>query len=222
MSTVALAIVPTPALPPEAPATTRRRPVYEIEKDLAALIEEAEGLQPDQEPAFVSRLLAAFDEAREKRDACAWWLAQNEADVALCDAEIARLKERKASLEHRQERFEAQLVALIQSLPRDRKGKFQKLEGNTSTFALRACPASVEVTDANQIPDEFIRVTLSLPATTWTWLLDALDVEAAARIEEAGRPKREVSKSAVKAALDADRPVAGAHLVTDRYSLRRS
>lgn len=49
------------------------------------------------------------------------------------------------------------------------KGKRKKLEGNTITLSLRGCDKRAEVTDEAAVPTKYKRVTVTLPAETWSW-----------------------------------------------------
>src|ERR1051326_8948692 len=100
--------------------------------------------------------------AAEKRDAVAHCLAHLEEQAAFAGAEIKRLQQRKASFERWRERLEEYVIRTIKSLGTDPKGKYRKLEGNTVTFSLRACPVSVEITDARAVPREFKAVTVKI------------------------------------------------------------
>jgi len=54
----------------------------------------------------------------------------------------------------------------------DDKGKYRRLEGKTTTFSIRGCPPSVEITDESAIPSEYKTLVLKLPAATWEQILD--------------------------------------------------
>lgn len=115
------------------------------------------------------------------------------------------------------------MIETIESLGTDGKGRYRKLDGKTTTFSLRACPPSVEVTDESSIPSEYKTLTLKLPAVTWEQLLDGLDVEQ--RLTVLGlvkTPEVSVDKRSVKAAIDGGAEVPGANLAIGRHSLRRS
>ena len=115
------------------------------------------------------------------------------------------------------------MIGTIEGLGTDSKGKYPRLEGKTTTFSLRACPPSVEVTDESAIPAEYRMLLLKLPAVTWERLLDGLEIEQrSAVLEQVSRPEVSVDKRSIKAAIDGGADVPGAGLAVGRHSLRRS
>jgi hypothetical protein len=211
----ALAVVPSPAI--------TAAPLYVIEDHLAALIETAELVSPEQESEFRAEFQAALTAAVEKRDRVGQFLAHLEQQIDFARFEIDRLRQRKAAYEQAHSRLENYVIETIESLGTDSKGKFGKLEGKTTTFSLRACPPSVEVTDESAIPAEYKTLTLKLPAVTWEQLLDGLDIEQrSAVLRQVKSPEVSVDKRSMKAAMDGGAGVPGSGLVTGRHALRRS
>ena len=211
----ALAVVPSPAV--------TAAPLYVIEDQLAALIETAELVSPEQELEFRGEFQTAFTAAVEKRDRVGQFMAHLEQQIDFARFEIDRLKQRKALCERTLERLEQYVIETIEHLGTDSKGKYRRLEGKTTTFSLRSCPPSVEVMDEPAIPSQYKTVTLRLPAVIWEHLLDGLDLEERATIAgQVKSPEVTVDKRSVKAALDGGTQVPGATLITDRHSLRRS
>jgi hypothetical protein len=209
-----LAIVPSPGV--------TAAPLYVIEDQLAALIETAELVSPEQEQEFRVELQTALTSAVEKRDRVGQFLAHLEQQIDFARFEIDRLRQRKATYERTLARMEDYVVETIENLGTDSKGKYRTLEGKTTTFSLRACPPSVEVTDESAIPSDYKTLTLKLPAVTWEGLLDGLDIEQRATIMgQVKSPEVSVDKRSMKAAMDGGVGVAGAGLVTGRHSLRR-
>ena len=211
----ALAVVPSPAV--------TAAPLYVIEDQLAALIETAELVAPEQELEFRAEFEAALTAAVEKRDRVGQFMAHLEQQIDFARFEIDRLKQRKALCERTLERLEQYVIESIEHLGTDAKGKYRRLEGKTTTFSLRACPPSVEVTDEGAIPSEFKVLTLRLPAAVWERLLDGLEIEQRATVAgQVKNPEVTVDKRSVKAAIDGGTDVPGATLIADRHSLRRS
>ena len=211
----ALALVPKPLA---APGMT----LYELEDQLAALIESTEMVSPEEEEAFFAEVQATLTAAVEKRDRVGQFLAHLEAQAALAAAETKRLQERKSLYTRMQERMEKYVVRVIQGLGTDKKGKYLKLEGKTVTFSVAKNPNSVDWTDESLVPLEYKTVTVTLPAPTWQELLDSLDLEQAGKIEDAvAKASYASSRSEVKAVLEAGTPVPGAKLVDDKYRLVR-
>jgi hypothetical protein len=204
-----------------APATSQ--PLYDIEAHLAALVETAELVQADQELAFIADLRHAITTAIDKRDRVGQFLVHCESQAKLAEQEIKRLRERKAVYERAAENMEAYVVRIIEDLGQDDKKRYRKLEGRTVTFAIAKCPPSVEITDEEQIPAEYKRLQLTLPAAVWEALLDNMDLEERAHIlAQVTRSECEVMKTPLKEALAKGDAVAGARLLTGKHSLRVS
>ena len=211
----ALAVVPSPAV--------TAAPLYVIEDHLAALIETAELVSPEQEQEFRAEFQTALTAAVDKRDRVGQFLAHLEQQIDFAKFEIDRLRQRKATCERALARLEDYVIGTIENLGTDGKGKYRRLEGKTTTFSLRACPPSVEVADESAIPSEYKMLTLRLPAVTWEQLLDGLEIEQrAAVLGQVRSPEVTMDKRSIKAAVDGGVDVPGAGLVLGRHSLRRS
>jgi len=163
------------------PAVTAA-PLYVIEDQLAALIETAELVSPEQEQEFRAEFQTALASAVEKRDRVGQFLAHLEQQIDFAKFEIDRLRQRKATCERALARMENYVIETIENLGTDSKGRYRALEGKTTTFGLRGCPPSVEVIDESAIPAEYKTLTLKLPAVTWEQLLDGLDIEQRAAV----------------------------------------
>ena len=212
----ALAVVPSPAV--------TAAPLYVIEDQLAALIETAELVSPEQELEFRAEFQTALTAAVEKRDRVGQFLAHLEQQIDFAKFEIDRLRQRKATCERALERLEQYVIETIENLGTDGKGKYRRLEGKTTTFSLRACPPSVEVTDESAIPSAVQDAHAEAACgDVWEQLLDGLDIEQRAAVAGQVRsPEVTVDKRSIKAAIDGGAEVPGAGLVTGRHSLRRS
>jgi hypothetical protein len=210
-----LAVVPSPAVTADS--------LYLIEDQLAALIETAELVSPEQEEEFRAEFQVALTAAIEKRDRVGQFLAHLEHQIDFAKFEIDRLRQRKATCERALARLESYVIGTIESLGTDGKGKYRRLEGKTTTFSLRACPPSVEVSDESAIPSEHKMILLKLPAMIWEQLLDGLEIEQrSAVLGQVKRPEVTVDKRSIKAAIDGGADVPGAGLAFGRHSLRRS
>ena len=211
----ALAVVPSPAV--------TAAPLYAIEDQLAALIETAELVSPEQEREFRTEFQTALAAAVDKRDKVGQFLTHLERQIDFARFEIDRLRQRKAASERALARLEEYVIETIEKLGTDGKGRYRTLEGKTTTFSLRGCPPSVEVADESAIPAEYKTLTLKLPAVTWEQLLDGLDIEQrAAVLGQVKSPEVGVDKRSIKAAFDGGADVPGAGLVSGRHALRRS
>ena len=211
----ALAVVPSPAV--------TAAPLYAIEDTLAALIETAELVSPEQEREFRTEFQTALAAAVDKRDKVGQFLTHLERQIDFARFEIDRLRQRKAASERALARLEEYVIETIENLGTDGKGRYRTLEGKTTTFSLRRCPPLVEVADESAIPAEYKTLTLKLPAVTWEQLLDGLDIEQrAAVLAQVKSPEVGVDKRSIKAAFDGGADVPGAGLVSGRHALRRS
>jgi len=215
MSTAPLVLAP--------PAMRASLPLYEIEQTLAAYCETAEVVTPEQEEEFLQEFAAMLLQAVEKRDRMGQFLAHLDTQIGLAEQEIKRLLERKEAYERVREKTEEYLVRVIQSLGKDAKDRWKKLEGKTITFSLRGKPLSVKLLDDSTVPMQYkvVNVSLRLPAEVWETFLDTLDLALRAELLDGARVEYTVSKTAVKAALEAEQPVPGATISERTYSLVR-
>ena len=208
------AAAPTPASPPLT--------LYAIEEQLAILADTAELAPPEQEQEFIEEFRAALTAAVDKRDRVGQFLSHLEHQAAFAKAEIVRLQERKVWFERASERMEGYVIKVIESLGRDAKGKYQKLEGRTVTFGIKDCPPSVEIKDEAAIPSDYKAITITMPALRWDALLDSLDLEHRASVlDTVEKPKVAVSKTAIKKAIDGGIQVSGADLIVGKKTLIR-
>ena len=211
----ALAVVPSPAV--------TAAPLYLIEDQLAALVETAELVSPEQEEEFRLEFQTALTAAVEKRDRVGQFLAHLEQQIDFARSEIDRLRQRKAAFERALARVEEYVIDTIENLGTDSKGKYRRLEGKTTTFSLRGCPPSVEISDESSIPAEYKTLLLKLPAVTWEQLLDRLEIEKRAEVlGQVRSPEVSVEKRPIKAAIDGGAAGPGAGLAIGKHSLRRS
>jgi hypothetical protein len=191
--------------------------LYDAEESLTALLDTAELVTPDQDQAFLADLEAALTTATDKRDRVAHRLAKLEVQQAFAAAEIKRLHEFKRSAEAQQEQLEGYVSYVIQRLGKDAKGKWRKLEGNSSTMFLRACASSVEITTEADIPLDYKSATVKMSAAMWLDVLNSLNTDFPLAYET----ELTVDKRAVKASIDAGVEVPGAKLITDKTTLGR-
>ena len=169
MNQKTLAVVPSPAV--------TAAPLYEVEEYLAALIETAELVSPEQEEEFRLELEASLATAIDKRDRVGQFMSHLEQQVDFAKFEIERLRRRRSVYELALERIQKYVIGTIEHLGRDQRGKFRRLEGRTVTFSVRECPQSVDVSDESLVPDRYRILTLKLPAVVWGELLDSLEAD---------------------------------------------
>jgi Siphovirus Gp157 len=194
-------------LPAETPAPPPALSLFALEESLQCLLDSAELVEPEQQAAFHADLEATLANTVAKRDRVNHLMAHCESQSALAALEIKRLQARKAFFESVLERVEASVVRTIYNLGVDAKRRYKKLEGDTVTFSVRRCPATVAITDEAAVPAPYKSVSITLPAITWEALLDSLDIEARTKLlNEVRRPDSSVSKTLLKAAIEAGAP----------------
>jgi hypothetical protein len=164
--------------------------LYEIEDELIVALDTLEMI-PDEEPELkieleeqIARLIAA---EITKVDGVSRMLTHFENQAQLAAQEIKRLQGRKHAFERSYERLES-----YAKLAMEVAGK-TKLEGATSTLALRKSPMSVFIHNFDEVPAEYLTV----------------------KIDHC------VDKEKVKRDLKAGVEVPGAELVDDRFYLVR-
>lgn len=165
----------------------RNMPLWEIVDTLDTWYETLEGVEDPQDRADIEQWIREFEELEVRKvDGIAGYLSRLTLEQSYCDDEIKRLQARKKSWQTREARIEATVERVMTQLGKD------KLEGRTNTLELRDCPASVEVLDETQVPDDYKRI----------------------KIEES------VDKVSAKKALQAGIEIPGLKLVTDKKSVR--
>src|SRR5689334_5039839 len=110
-------------------------------------------------------------------------------------AKPKKKRKRRTSLEERKARYTRTLEAIERYVMRvirnlyepDARGRYPKLEGNTSSMSLRALPAKVEYLPdgESQVTAKYKTLTIKLPAERWEQLLDSLDMETAGDLIDA-------------------------------------
>lgn len=83
--------------------------------------------------------------------------------------ETERLKKRVARFENDARRLGDAALYVISLMPRDKKGKLQRLEGVNYTLSAAGVADSCEVYDESKVPDEFkdVEFTSSQPLSSW-------------------------------------------------------
>ena len=195
--------------------------LYDIEEHLVALTDSLETVTPDQEQEFLEDFKAALTSAAEKRDRVAHHLAHLEHQQEFAAKEISRLQKFKKERAAAQVRLEGYVAYCIQSLGRDKAGKYKKLEGNTSIMFLRECPASVEVTDLDAVPLDYQNATVTLPASMLNDVLNALEDDFREEVLIVSTISWAADKRAIKQAIEAGIEAPGAELISGKTTLGR-
>jgi len=167
--------------------------LYEIEEELLALLDTAEGgIDEAQREEFERTLIEAQMNAVEKRERVGKFLLSLMATEEALREEEERIKRRRRVIANTTARMEKYIIAVIRAIGPNKDGKHCKLVGTTVQFSLRRSPDSVEITSEDLIPAEFLTEKITYQAR----------------------------KADIKKALQDGIQVPGAFLVTDKFNLR--
>jgi hypothetical protein len=194
--------------------------LYQLEEGLVAFLDTEALVAPEQEQAFREELAEQVKTTVAKRDRVYAFLCQCEVTAANCGDEIKRLRARKQRFENAARRMRDYLAYILESLGRDERGKWRKLEGHTVTFGLRDNAAKPDILHPELLPAEFWDLAVTLPESAWHRLLRALEgtgLEPTLRNALAAST-RTINGDRVEADLKQARGVPGA-LLTSRPSL---
>src|SRR6266851_1153768 len=126
--------------------------LYDIESELTCLLDSRDMI-PEDEPGMCAEMDEHIDQLVKaelrKADGVCHLLSHFEAQADLAAAEIKRLQSRKKSFDCRVARLEASVQRAMEL-----RGVL-KIDGETSTLALQAAPASVLILDEAQIPKDY-------------------------------------------------------------------
>ena len=182
--------------------------LYQIHDELQAWSNSLELAETDAERQEIEARIAGYLKAgREKVDSFNAYLAHLEAQVELAKAEVDRINAIRRRIERVQEQLEGYAIRTMEDLG------IRRLEGNTSSLALRLKPGSVIIDKPEFIPDEYKEATLTLPATLLPKVAEALGVHVRAMVS--------VRKTDIAKALKAGEDVPGATLALGGNSLVR-
>jgi len=134
----------------------------------------------------------------QKADGIAAYLRECEARAEALKDEAKRIKERADAWTARMDRIKAGVLRVMRLI-----GK-TKIEGHKSTLAIRKNPPSVEIRQPDLVPDEYLRVTVTMPAETWKKILNHFPY----LIGPVGEP----SKTAIREALKRGEGVPGCQM----------
>ena len=140
-----------------------------------------------------------------KVDGVAYYLKEFEARAAAAKEEAKRLKARADAWEARHERLET-LVKSVMLM----SGK-ARLDGDSNTLRLVKCPASVEIAQPDHLPDEYVKMSVTLDCNTWADISDAIPVELRIKLNDATKSKPEPMKSKIAEALKQQIPCEKCH-----------
>jgi hypothetical protein len=202
----ALAVVPKPTLT-----------LYALSEELMAHLDSidlTESGSPERAECEAA-IQAYLTQLPTKVGSVAGILAHLEAQAQMAAREMQRLTARKEFFERATERLEAYCVRVLEQLPAPRKGP-RKLEGETSTLALRLSDAVV-LRDEAQVPANYKTACVEMPAPVWEDLV-RLDPSVVSRLT---RQNLKVRLADIKQALKAGESVAGADIQYRNHLVRK-
>lgn len=217
--------MPQPEAAPSAVSVVDRavtgpaRSLFEIEDFLAAMVESAEAVTPEQMKEYLSDLGEASDIAVQKRDRCAQAIFRYEEMIQIVEARRAHLQDRMDQMailvqrvRDEQRKFEKYLISIVEQYGAAPKGaKNKRLEGRMFALALATSPDSVVVTEEKAVPKEFKKVAVKIALPVYERLVE-LGFTQGYTEKEMPQGIVEVVKAEVKKALDAGEDVPGADL----------
>jgi Siphovirus Gp157 len=196
---------------PDQSSLIRSRTLFDIEESLVLLgeaIADAEELTPELQADFERYLGTAC----AKRDNVARFRSECENQAEAAKKEIATLGKRRKRFERKIERIDRMLLTVFATM------NVPYLEGNFYTVSKVKNPDSVDIVDLDSLNDEYKRVSVSMPAEDWKFLLESISDER--RQEVISRLfKHEVTAELadIRLVLTRQEVVAGACLKTHEY-----
>lgn len=149
----------------------RELSLYSLTDELAQMMSERINMVQENEDttAIDAQLTAYLEQLPSKVDAVVAVLRTLETQAVLAKLECDRLKDRRQRFEAARERLEDYVKSVIAKQPDPKKGKTKKLEGKTSTLALRVNGGSLplEITQADLVPDELCTAVIKMPYRDW-------------------------------------------------------
>ena len=180
--------------------------LYEIHDELQAWSNSLELAATPEERAEIEQRISAWLQAgRDKVDSFNAYLSHLEAQTELAKKEVDRINAIRRKIERVQGELEDYAVRTMEVLG------VRKLEGHTSSLALRAKPPSVLIDGA--VPFEFQRATIEIDADTYNTISD--------RLPPNSRVVWYAQRAEISKAIKAGRDVPGATLSIGQNGLVR-
>lgn len=203
--------MPISVMEPETKSLT----LYQAEEHLAVLLEMEGAVTPEMEQAWRVEVQHSLEQTQAKREACAQFILQCEAEAEFCKVEAERIRTRGKHFENTAKRVREYVLDFIMRQGFDAQAKFKKLIGKTTTMSARSNPASVEIIDPEAVPAEFKSIRVQMPLEHWYKLVDAFPNETAGAATSI-----DIDKRLVKEAIGRGEEVKGADLNLGRFSLQ--
>jgi hypothetical protein len=147
--------------------STQAMTLYSLSEDLTAHLESVDLTEPGspQREECEAAIRRYMEQLPAKVDSVARMLAHLENQAQMATQEMQRLQGRKQAFERAGERLSAYCVRVLEELPEPKRGP-RKLEGETTTLALRPSEAAI-VTDEAAVPALYKTAVLEMPAPVW-------------------------------------------------------
>ena len=208
-------------MPSELVKATKSCTIYELEDNLAALVNSVDLVGDENARLMIlEEIGAALKQTREKRDAVVAFLRHCEMQQRFADLEIERIQKRKAFIASVHRDLSHYLVRLIEEFAEpDRRG-IKRLEGNVSSMRIQQNPDSVEITDLDALPRMFKRAVLTMPAYVWEALMMRIGFDDRKVFEDrVENVEYKADKKAIAAELKNGNQVPGADLKFGEWRL---
>jgi hypothetical protein len=197
---------------------SREMSLFDLDEALCLLMDsavEAAEAKNGEIPQELQQALLDYCEAfGQKVDNIARYIRSQEFEAANAEAEIERLKRRKAAAENRVTRLKGILKFFMES-----RG-LRSLKGRLNTISLRKNNQdSLILTNTTKLPAEFWRVVLVLNTAEWEEVLSYLPDQhfVRARFGNGETVKREPDNGRLRAALTAGAVIEGAELRREHH-----
>ena len=182
--------------------------LYQIHDELQAWSNSLELAETPEERAEIQQRISAWLQAgKDKVDSFNAYLAHLEAQSELAKAEVDRIDSIRRKIERVADELKEYAVSTMEALD------VRKLEGNTSSLALRAKPVSVLIEQPKDVPLQYQDASVQFPAELLPAVMAVLPASQSAMLS---MRKADIAK-AIKAGID----VPGATLALGGNSLVR-
>jgi Siphovirus Gp157 len=191
-------------------SVTQSLTLYQAEENLLALLDSEDLVSEQQVEQYKQELSEALKASIEKRQKVGEFLRMCELTCENVDAEKKRLDGIKARAQAAIQRVRSYVAYTIESLGQDGNGKWKRLDGRTVSFSLRNNPEHVEIWDEEQVPWQYLDITVTLPVALWQSLSSLYDTTTIKAAET--KAKYCPNKRRIQEALTQGKEVSGACL----------
>jgi Siphovirus Gp157 len=186
--------------------------LFKIEDRFLALLNTADIVPEKMEEEYQLALEDAELQAIDKREDLVQFFLWMDEQQEATRKEIERLRNRVKTIENIETGLKKYVVSVIKMVPPDAKGKYRHLQAQSALMFLRALPASVEIVNEGEVPDEYKTINLTMPLDLWRRL--CVEHEELRMHETMGIDVKyvQVQKTLIKQAFEVGQDVPGADL----------